>query len=347
VRLTEVERAVAAEAEGGDRLPRVRLAAVQAAPVFLNRERTVERACQWILEAGRRGARLVVFPEGFLPGHPLWYHFFPATDPKSNALATRLFLNSVEIPSRTTEALGEAARQAGVYVVMGLCERRPGTFGTLYNTQLFLAPDGSILGKHRKLVPTVGERLVHTGGFGDTLRTYPTDFGRIGGLICGESSNPLAVFALMAEYPHVLAVSWPNRFPKRGMSCPERALVVGRALALMSKAFVVNACGTMTEEMREMLVYTEEDRADLWDDRATGGSCIVGPGGQVVAGPMGPEEGVLVFEADLSECVAEKVRHDFAGHYNRPDVFQLRVATSAPEIYLREATGSREGMEGR
>jgi len=287
----------------------------------------------------------VVFPEGFIPGHPLWYHFYPATDPKSGELATRLFLNSVEVPSRTTQALCAAAREANAYVVVGMCERRPGTFGTLYNTQLFIAPDGTILGRHRKLVPTVGERLVHTGGFGDTLRTFPTDFGRVGGLICGESSNPLAVFALMAEYPHVLAVSWPNRFPKRGMSCPERALVVGRALALSTKAFVVNACGTMTEELRELLVYTEEDRAVLWDDRSTGGSCIVGPGGSVVAGPMGPEEGLLVFDADLKDCVAEKIRHDFAGHYNRPDVFQLRVNASAPQIYVRESDGEAE--EGR
>jgi aliphatic nitrilase len=345
MRLVDLEDTVRQEVEGGDRLPRVKLAAVQSAPVFLNRERTTERACGWIVEAGRRGARLVVFPEGFIPGHPLWYHFYPATDPKSGELATRLFLNSVEVPSRTTEALCAAAREAGVYVVMGLCERRPETFGTLYNTQLFIGPDGSILGRHRKLVPTVGERLVHTGGFGDTLRTFRTDFGRVGGLICGESSNPLAVFALMAEYPHVLAVSWPNRFPKRGMSCPERALVVGRALALATKAFVVNACGTMTDEMRELLVYTEEDRALLWDERSTGGSCIVGPGGYVVAGPMGAEEGVLVFEADLRECVSEKIRHDFAGHYNRPEVFQLRVNARAPQIYVREGEGQAE--EGR
>lgn len=339
----ELERATDLGLEGGDRLPRVTLAAVQAAPVFLHRERTTERACEWILRAGRQGARLVVFPEGFIPGHPLWYHFYPATDPRSNALATRLFLNSVEVPSRATDALCEAARQAGTYVVVGICERRPDTFGTLYNTQLFLAPDGTLLGRHRKLVPTVGERLVHTGGFGDTLRTFATDFGRVGGLICGESSNPLAVFALLAEYPHVLAVSWPNRFPKRGMSCPERALVVGRALALSTKAFVVNACGTLTEEMRELLVYTEEDRAALWDDRSTGGSCIVAPSGTVVAGPMGAEEGILIYEADLNECVSEKVRHDFAGHYNRPDVFQLRVRVTEPRIYLRSGEDREEG----
>lgn len=282
------------------------------------------------------GVQVAGFPEGFIPGHPLWYHFHPATAPTRSALATRLFLNAVEIPSPTTDALCRAAREAGVYVVMGLCERRPGTFGTLYNTQLFIDPEGAILGTHQKLTPTVGERLVHTGGHGDTLRTYPTAFGRIGGLICGESSNPLAIFALMSEDPHLLVVSWPNRFPKRGMTCPERALVAGRALALMSKAFVLNCCGPMSEEMREALLYTEEDRESLWDDRASGGSTIIGLGGRVVAGPLGPEEGILWADVDLRECVAEKVRHDFAGHYNRPDVFQLRVRSRAPHICVRE-----------
>jgi len=315
---------------------RLRVAVAQAAPVFLDREATTEKACQLIREAGRMGARVVGFPEGFIPGHPLWYHFYPATDPRSMELAARLFENAVEIPSETTAALGAAAREAGVYVVMGLCERRPGTFGTLYNTQLFIGPDGSILGKHQKLTPTLGERLVHMGGSGETLRTFPTDFGRIAGLICGESSNPLIVFALIAEYPHLIVVSWPNRFPKQGMTCPERALVVGRALALTSKAFIMNCCGVMTDEIRELLVYTEEDRAILWDERSSGGSCIIAPNGSVIAGPMGNEEGILWADIDLNACVVEKLRHDYAGHYNRPDVFQLRINACTPQIYVRE-----------
>ena len=320
----------------GDRYPRLRVAAVQAAPVFLDREATTRKACDLILQAGKNGARLVGFPEGFIPGHPLWYHFHPATAPTSNQMATRLFLNAVEIPSATTEALCEAARQAGTYVVMGLCERRPGTFGTLYNSQLFIGPDGTILGKHQKLMPTVGERLVHTGGYGDTLGTIPTDFGRIAGLICGESSNPLAIFALMAEYPHIIVVSWPNRFPKRGMQCPERSQVAGRALALASKAFVMNCCGTMSSEMVEMLAYTDEDRAILADPRSTGGSSIVSPKGVIVAGPMDAAEGILYADVDLQDCVEEKIRHDFVGHYNRADVFRLAVNVARPAIFVKE-----------
>ncbi|MDI6772655.1 MAG: carbon-nitrogen hydrolase family protein [bacterium] len=320
----------------GDQYERLRVAAVQAAPVFLDREATTAKACGLIREAAGMGARVIGFPEGFIPGHPLWYHFHPATAPTSSAMAARLFTNAVEVPGPTTEALAAAARESGVYVVMGICERRAGTSGTLFNTQLFIGPDGEILGKHQKLTPTVGERLVHMGGDGGTLRAFPTGFGKIAGLICGESFNPLAIFTLVAEYPQIIVVSWPNRFPKRGMSCPERSLLAGRALALTSKTFVLSCCGTMTDEIRELLVYREDDREALWDERASGGSSIAGPSGAIVAGPMGTDEGILCADIDLSECVVEKIRHDYAGHYNRPDVFHLTVRGSNPSMVTRE-----------
>lgn len=320
----------------GDRYARLKVAVAQASPVFLDREATTEKACRLIREAGRMGVRLIGFPEGFIPGHPLWYHFYPATSPRSIEWAACLFANAVEIPGPTTTALCEAAREAGVYVVIGVCERRPGTFGTLYNTQLFIGPSGEILGKHQKLVPTVGERLVHTGGRGDTLRAFPTDFGRIAGLICAESSNPLAVFTLATEYPHVIVVSWPNLNLRFGVPGQERVSIAGRALALMTKAFVLNCRGTMTDELRELLVYTEADREFLWDERATGGSTIIDPWGRVIAGPMGPEEGILWAEIDLLECVKAKMIHDYAGHYNRPDIFHLIVRAGAESMLTRE-----------
>jgi len=130
----------------GDQYAKIRVAAVQAAPVFLNREKTVEKASRLIKEAAAGGAKMIGFSEGFIPGHPLWYHFHPATSAHSTKLATELFKNSVEIPSSSTETLCEAAREANAYVVMGLCERRPGTFGTMYNTQLFIDDEGNIIG---------------------------------------------------------------------------------------------------------------------------------------------------------------------------------------------------------
>jgi nitrilase len=328
-----------------DIYPKIRVAAIQAAPIFLNRDATVEKACALIKEAAGKGASVIGFPEGFIPGHPLWYHFHPATSSHSMKLATELFKNSVEIPSPATEALCHAAREANVHVVMGVCEHRPGTFGTMYNTQLFIDDQGQILGKHQKLVPTVGERLVHTGGYGDTLRTFQTKFGRISGLICGENSNPLAIFALIAEGTMIHVASWPNHRQK-GAKFPasDRATSAGRAVAMMSKAYVINALGTLNEEMIEMLAANEEDRAFLRDPNNSGGSTIIGPQSTVIAGPMNNEEGILYADIDLEACVHEKVTHDLAGHYNRADIFNVRVNRTAPSLYQPYVTAADEIM---
>jgi len=183
----------------GDQYPTVKVAAVQAASVFLDREGSTQKACGLIREAGRNGARVIGFPEGFIPAHPVWYHHHPATSAIANRLAMELFKNSVEIPGPEIDQFCAAAREANAYVVMGVCEKIPNTIGTMFNTQVFIGPDGRLLGKHQKLMPTVGERLVHMGGFGDTLTAVQTEFGPMTGLICGENSNPLAVFAMTAE----------------------------------------------------------------------------------------------------------------------------------------------------
>ena len=140
----------------GDNYPKVRVAVVQATPAFLDREASTQKALTFIAEAGQKGIDLLAFPEGFIPAHPVWYHFQPATAKQSYRLATELFKNSVEIPSPITEVLCQAAARANVNVVMGLCEKRPKTTGTMFNTQLFIARSGRILGKHQKLMPTVG-----------------------------------------------------------------------------------------------------------------------------------------------------------------------------------------------
>src|SRR3989304_9557883 len=171
----------------GDVLPTLRVAAIQAAPVFLDREATTEKASRVISEAGARGARLVGFPEGFIPGHPLWYHFLSASSARSRQLATQLFLNSVEVSSPTTDQLCQAARDAGVYAVIGFCERMPGKTGTMYNSQLFLSPGGEIIGKRQKIMPTGGERLVHTLGSGDGLGPGETQVGPVSWLIFGAN----------------------------------------------------------------------------------------------------------------------------------------------------------------
>ena len=183
----------------GDSFGTVRVAAVQAASVFLDREGSIQKACRLIQEAGGNGARVIGFPEGFIPAHPVWFHHHPATGKIANKLSVELFKNSVEVPSVETDALCAAARDANAYVVIGVCEKMPDTLGTMFNTQLYIGPDGTLIRKHQKIMPTVGEKLVHTGGHGDTFGAFASEFGPVSGLICGENSNPLAIFALIAE----------------------------------------------------------------------------------------------------------------------------------------------------
>lgn len=315
-------------AEGND----LRVAAVQAAPVFLDREGSTRRAIEYIEEAGRRDLDLVVFPEGFIPAHPVWYHFSPATSQESLTMAARLFENSVEIPGPMTDGLCEAARSADVNVVIGVCERRPETSGTMYNTQLFIDRHGGIAGKHQKLMPTVGERLVHTGGWGDTLHAVDFGVAKVSGLICGENSNPLAIFSLSAESPHIHAASWPNHFSKNEHSMADVVLMASRSLAYKANCFVVNACGTVSEEMIEELATSDSDKDFLSNPEKSGGSCVIDANAMVIAGPMpGDQEGFLEANVDLSLCVQSKLVHDYSGHYNRPDIFTLRVSRRVPE----------------
>jgi nitrilase len=317
----------------GDEFPTVRAAAVQAASLFLDREGSTEKACELIREAGRNGARLIGFPEGFIPAHPVWFHFHAATGRIATQLSLELFKNSIEVPGPHVDALRHAAADAHAYVVIGVCEKVPNTTGTLYNSQLFLGPNGEYLGRHQKLMPTVGERLVHTGGHGDTLGTFQTEFGPASGLICGENSNPLAIFALTAQYTRVHVMSWPNHFPTIGDPLRERVKIDSQAFAQMSKAYIVSACGTVDERMIDRLQVSDEDAGLLRDPDFCGGSMIVSPDSRVLAGPVGPEEDILCADLDLEVGVKMKLRHDFAGHYNRPDVFQLRVNAAPPHLF--------------
>lgn len=322
-----------------DTYPKIKVAAAQVSPVFLDREASVAKACAAIREAGAAGAKVVAFCEGFLPTHPLWYNFYAASDPLAEQLSTELFKNSVEVPSPATDALCEAAREASINVVMGICEKVAGTTGTLYNTQLFIGEDGSILGKHQKLMPTFTEKLVHAPGDAATLKTFKTSFGRMSGLVCGENGNPLAMFRLIAEGTQVHVASWPpyNTLsvgdpPNHG----EGALMFSRMIAFQAKAFVINACSTVDDTLVEGMKLSDDTRDKLRKPGCSGGSSIVGPSGEVLAGPMDGEEGILYADIDLELCVKNKFFHDYSGHYNRPDVFQLQVTHAPARIVVEQ-----------
>lgn len=308
----------------GDTLKKIKLAAVQASSVHLDRDASVDKACALIREAGTAGADLIGFPEGFIPAHPAWFTVRPTTGKTSMSLSRRLFQNSVVIPSDATDRLCAASRDAGITAVVGLCEKRPGTTGTMFNTQLFIGPDGRILGKHQKLMPTVGERLVHTGGWGDTLKAYPTPSGMVSGLICGENSNPLAMYALMSMYPVVHVASWPTFFSPV-LSMPDCIMAASRGLAYSMGCFVINSVGMLTDEIIDDYEPAPEERAFLQTCKGRGYASIIGPNSLVVMAPNAGAEGIVYADVDLNDVLIPKLIHDFTGHYNRFDIFSVNV----------------------
>ncbi len=315
-----------------------KIAAVQASPVYLDLDASVEKACSLIRDAGKEGARLVVFPEAFLPGYPVWVWFIPAghTHPLREVYS-ELHANSIAIPGPETERLGEAAAEYGVAVAIGVNERNSeGSDSSLYNTLLFLGPDGSILGKHRKLIPTAGERMVWSQGDGSDLEVFDLPFGKLGGLLCWENYMPLARYALAAwgEQIHA-APTWDRGEPW---------LSTMRHIAKEGRVFVLGSCQPFhKDDIPDRFSFKEKylDGVEGWLN--PGLSVIVDPDGKVVAGPAEEEETILFAEVQPDQLIGPRWQLDAAGHYARPDVFELRVhRRPAPFIRIVEDNAQEE-----
>lgn len=299
----------------------IRLAAAQAAPVWLNQSATIKKACGLIEEAADHGAQMIGFPESFVPCFPDWYNWFMPRSPQAKTFHTELVKHAVEIPGPAVDALSAAARRAKMYVVMGVTERAPGTLGTLYNSQLFFGPDGALLGVHRKLVPTFTERLVHFAGDGSCLRAYPTAFGSISGLICGENGNGLARYALYTQEERFHFASWPAFI--EGEHQFNSIDIRTKNMALEGHLFVINACGVLTEACLDAMGLTPEQRTAI--PRRGGHSSIIGPDGEYIVGPADNTEQILYADANTERIIGGKLKHDTIGHYNRLDVFTLQI----------------------
>jgi aliphatic nitrilase len=221
---------------------------------------------------------------------------------------------------------------------MGVCERASGAPGSLFNSQLFFGPGGQYLGKHQKLQPTAGERIVHWGGWGDTLGPFETEYGPASALVCGENSNPLEIFALTAAGTRLHGMSWPPHFRSaaNGTSLmPQTSLLAAQNFALMSKAFVISACGVVHPGYAEDLAITAESAQKIASGAGQGGSAIIGPDTRVLAGPLdGRTEGIIYADLDFDQWARQKIAQDFAGHYNRNDDFQLRIKRKPPAGYI-------------
>ena len=307
---------------------------MQASPIFLDREATVEKACDLIATAGAEGARLVAFPEAFIPAYPDWVWAVPSGEEGLlGDLYAELLANSVAIPSGATEQLCKAARSANAYVVMGICELNSEASGaSLYNTQLFIDAQGRIMGKHRKLVPTGGERLVWAQGDGSTLNVYDTPLGRLGGLICWENYMPLARYTMFAQGTQIYVASTWDR--------GEPWLSTLRHIAVEGRVYVLGCCMCLRlDDIPDSLSLKEKFYANEGEWVNVGDSAIVSPEGEFIAGPVRKKEEILYAELDPKKMRGPKWMLDVAGHYARPDVFELIVHTAPRRmITLREDT---------
>ncbi len=315
-----------------DILPTIKAAAVQAEPVVLDREATVEKACQLILETAANGAQLIIFPELFIPTYinaAVWGRGLASFGTANAKRAwSRLWQNSVEIPSHTTDRLSKTARDANAVVAIGLHERESKS-RSLYNTLLFLNSDGTLLGKHRKLMPTNHERMVHGRGDGSTLRIYDTPVGRVGGLICWENWMPLSRFALYSqgEQIHIAPTADDD----------ERTLINTRNTAIEGGVFVISVCMVLRKESFPKDFEFQQELEDAGDYLQTGGSAIIGPDGSILAGPLWKEEGILYAELDLNQVVEQSQLMDVAGHYARPDVLSLHLKATPQNVLEKPA----------
>ena len=297
------------------------IAIIQRPPVLLDRSATLAKAVQWVAEAAAAGASLIVFPESFVPGYPSWIWRLAAG--KNGAvmgqLHARLLANAVDIGGGDLTPLCEAARAHGVTVVCGLneCDRAL-SGGTLYNSVVVIGSDGSLLNRHRKLMPTNPERMVHGLGDASGLRVVDTPAGRVGCLICWENYMPLARYALYAQGVEIyIAPTYDNG---------DAWIASMRHIALEGRCWVV---GSGTALHADDIPADFPSRADLFPDPEEwindGDSVVIDPMGKIAAGPLRREVGVLYAEIDVA-CVATSRRTlDVTGHYARPDIFELQV----------------------
>jgi nitrilase len=316
----------------------VRVAVVQSAPVLFDTPRNLDKLVALTADAARQRAELVVFPEAFVGGYPKGHDFgvsLGVRTPEGRDEFRRYFENAIDVPGPATERIGSVAKKHDVHLVAGVIERAG---GTLYCSSLTFGPDGRMLGKHRKLMPTAMERVIWGTGDGSTLPVIDTPLGRIGSVICWENYMPLLRTAMYAKGVELYcAITVDDR---------ETWVPTVRHIALEGRCFVLSACQCLKRADLPPGYPTSRFPADQeWLIR--GGSCIVGPLGQLLAGPVFGEDAVLLADLDRADLARAKFDFDVVGHYARPDVFTLHVneAAARPVTFTADSdsTGSKGG----
>jgi len=298
-------------------------ATVQTSPVFLKVEKTIDKTIAFIKEAHENGAKLIAFPEVFIAGYPYWNWIM--TPVQGSKWYEELYKNSVAVNDTSMQKLYKAAKDFDMNIVIGINERGD-SFGEIYNTNLIIDNHGNLIGKHRKLVPTWAEKLTWTSGDGSSLKVYNTEVGPVGTLACGENTNTLARFTLLSqgELIHIANyISLPVAPPDYDMA--EAIKIRAAAHSFEGKLFTIVSCSTISQEIKDALRADVPNVDELLDRKSSAFSGFIGPNGAVIGQPLIDEEGIIYADIDLSKCIQPKQMHDILGHYNRFDIFDLRV----------------------
>jgi nitrilase len=309
--------------------PRFKACAAHVAPVFLDARGSVQKACALIAEAAKAGAQLIAFPESFVPGFPIWA---AVQAPIHNHDFFRRFAaESIEVPGPEVQQLCECAREHDIVVSVGVSERSPVSVGCLWNSNLLIGAGGEILNHHRKLMPTFYEKLVWASGDGAGLRVLDTPIGKVGMLICGENTNPLARYTLIAQGEQVHVSSYPPVWPTRPSGQPGRydlaaaTKIRAGAHSFEGKLFNIVSSAFLDRSALDALRGVGREGLETLEQAPRGVSMVIGPSGEVMGDIQCEAEGLLYQDIDIAQCVEPKQFHDVVGYYNRFDVFDLKV----------------------
>ncbi|MEU1301589.1 carbon-nitrogen hydrolase family protein [Streptomyces shenzhenensis] len=332
----------------------ITVAAAHLEPVFLDKEATVRKAVDAIGEAARHGAGLIAFPESFVPGFPVWTALRAPIH--NHDLFAAFVENSVYADGPEIAEIRQAACRHRIHVSVGISERNPASLGSIWNSNLLIADDGTVVNHHRKIVPTFYEKLVWTPGDGHGLRVVPTPLGRLGTLICGENTNPLARYTLMAEAEQVHISTypplWPTRDPRTGgknYDLENAIRIRAGAHSFEAKVFNVVVSSVFGRHSGSVISSLGEDAGRIVEASAKGVSLLIDPFGDVI-GDVQRDEGLLYNTFAPKDVLEPKQFHDLSGAYNRFDIFDLRVdrrrvvpITIADDSVARYLRGSNDG----
>ncbi|MGM1428364.1 carbon-nitrogen hydrolase family protein [Sphingobacterium lactis] len=308
------------------KFPKFKAAAVQTSPVYFNVDATVSKVCAIIREAAENGAKLIAFPEVFISAYPYWNWIMNPVE--GSKWFKKLYLNSITADGPEVEKIAQVARDYDINVVIGLNERVKEKVGTLYNTILTISNEGHILGRHRKLVPTWAEKLTWSGGDGSSLKVHDTNVGPLGVLACGENTNTLARFSLLAqgELIHIANyISLPVAPIDYNMA--EAIKIRAAAHSFEGKVYTITSCSTISEDIIQLFEKEVPNARELLTRKNSSYSGFIDPNGQQIGESIIDDEGIVYAEIDLERCIQPKQMHDLLGHYNRFDIFNLKVNT--------------------